>query len=158
MGRLPASKSSPQLNLSLQPQMAKKILPIAFAVLSTVSGQCQIPGDSKCFNGVSTPIGPTGDPCCTGSLCKPWLEAGQSLSNPVDWYCQWSDPIPVNGLCGNKQGTCADGLNCVDGKCSDQATTTTPSTADTTTSAATEDSTTTGANEAETTTAASTEP
>merc|ERR1712121_93490 len=92
----------------------------------------------------STPIGPTGDPCCTGSSCKPYLEAGQTLDIPVDWYCQWTDPIPYGGICGNKEGSCADGTACVDGKCGCSCTSATTATAATTT----ESTTTTEAAEA----------
>merc|ERR1711872_729742 len=122
-------------NEQLQAMNFLNIIAIVVAFfIANASGACQIPGDSKCFSAF-TPIGPVGDACCTGSSCRPYLQEGETLTNPVDWYCQWTDPIPVNGLCGNKQGLCdsSAGLTCVDGKCTAAPATTTTSTSTTTT-------------------------
>merc|ERR1719250_88855 len=120
---------------------------VLYIILATwavayVQGQCQLPGDAKCFS-ASPPIGFTGSACCTGSKCLPWVESGAVVTGAEDWYCQFSDPLPENGLCGNKQGTCASGLNCVGGKCSAGTTTTTTSTTTTTTTTTSTTTTTT---------------
>merc|ERR1719341_1157630 len=101
----------------------------AAATTTTTVNGCQLPGDAMCFS-ASNPIGPTGDACCNGALCQPWLADGETLTVPVDWFCQYADPIPVNGLCGNKQGKCdsAAGLSCVEGVCATATTTTTTTT------------------------------
>merc|ERR1711970_331188 len=107
-----------------------------------VQGACQLPGDAKCFSGTA-PIGFVGDACCSGSKCLPWTEAGATFTGTEDWYCQFSDPLPVNALCGSKQGSCATGLNCVSGVCSAATTTTTTSTTTTVTTTTTTVTTTT---------------
>merc|ERR1712106_220228 len=117
-------------------KMVFYILLASYAVVY-VKGACQLPGDTKCFS-ASAPIGFTGDSCCTGTKCQPWLAAGATLTGAEDWYCQYADPLPVNGLCGTKQGQCdtAAGLSCVGGVCS-AATTTTTTTPTTTTTVTT---------------------
>jgi len=86
------------------------------------AGKCQKPGDSLCFRVTETP-GPVGKGCCAGAQCQPYLAPGETFTTPVDWYCQYIDSIALGGSCGNKEGKCADGLNCISGVCSDQATT-----------------------------------
>merc|ERR1712168_1669259 len=105
-------------------------------LVTLVQGQCQLPGDAKCFS-ASAPIGFTGDACCSGSKCLPWIESGATATGTEDWYCQFSDPLPENALCGSKQGTCASGLSCVSGTCSAATTTTTTSTTTTSTTTTT---------------------
>merc|ERR1711892_1058616 len=93
----------------------------------TGPGGCQQPTNAKCYS-ISAPAGPVGSGCCSGAQCQPWLEPGETYTKPVDWYCQYIEPIALNGACDYKQGKCATGLNCIDGACSDQATTTGAST------------------------------
>merc|ERR1711892_381941 len=104
----------------------------------TGPGGCQQPTNAKCYS-ISAPVGPVGSGCCSGAQCQPWLEPGETYTKPVDWYCQYIEPIALNGACDYKQGKCATGLNCIDGVCSDQATTTAAST----TAASTSDGSTT---------------
>merc|ERR1712123_567228 len=124
--------SHPNINITM---VFHIIVLLATFALTSVKGACQLPGDAKCFS-ASAPIGFTGDSCCTGTKCQPWLAAGATLTGAEYWYCQYADPLPVNGLCGNKQGQCdtAAGLSCVGGVCS-AATTTTTTTPTTTTTA-----------------------
>merc|ERR1711931_462407 len=121
---------------------------ILAASVAYVQGACQLPGDAKCFS-ATAPIGFVGDSCCTGGKCLPWTEEGATFTGTEDWYCQFSDPLPVNGLCGNKQGSCDTGLNCISGVCSAASTTTTTST---TTTVTTTTSTTTNTDSTTTTT------
>merc|ERR1712123_304103 len=104
----------------------------------TGPGGCQQPTNAKCYS-ISAPVGPVGSGCCSGAQCQPWLEPGETYTKPVDWYCQYIEPIALNRACDYKQGKCATGLNCIDGACSDQATTTAAST----TAASTSDGSTT---------------
>merc|ERR1711892_1493519 len=111
----------------------------------TGPGGCQQPTNAKCYS-ISAPVGPVGSGCCSGAQCQPWLEPGETYTKPVDWYCQYIEPIALNGACDYKQGKCATGLNCIDGACSDQATTTAASTtAASTTDGSTSEGSTTGA-------------
>merc|ERR1712123_313120 len=116
----------------------------------TGPGGCQQPTNAKCYS-ISAPVGPVGSGCCTGAQCQPWLEPGETYTKPVDWYCQYIEPIALNGACDYKQGKCATGLNCIDGACSDQATTTAASTtaASTSDGSTSEGSTTAGSTTAE---------
>merc|ERR1712042_355476 len=116
---------------------------ILAASVAYVQGACQLPGDAKCFS-ATAPVGFTGDACCSGSKCLPWVESGATFTGTEDWYRQFSDPLPLNGLCGNKQGQCdtSQGLNCVSGKCSAEPTTTTTTVTTTTTTTVTTTTTT----------------
>merc|ERR1712106_834897 len=91
--------------------------------VANVKGQCQQPGDAKCYS-ISAPAGPVGSGCCTGAQCQPWLAPGETFIKPVDWCCQYIEPIALNGACDTKKGKCATGLNCIGGVCSDQPTST----------------------------------
>merc|ERR1712106_1261660 len=59
------------------------------------------------------------------------------FTKPVDWYCQYIEPIALNGACDIKKGKCATGLNCIGGVCSDQPTTAASTSAASTTAAST---------------------
>jgi len=109
----------------------------------TGPGGCQQPTNAKCYS-ISAPVGPVGSGCCSGAQCQPWLEPGETYTKPVDWYCQYIEPIALNGACDYKQGKCATGLNCIDGACSDQATTTAASTTAASDGSTTDGSTTDG--------------
>merc|ERR1739838_1228373 len=118
---------------------------VATFAASTTEATCQQPGDAKCYS-ISAPVGKVGLVCCSGAQCQPWLEPGETYTKPVDWYCQYIEPIALNGACDYKQGKCATGLNCIDGACSDQATTTAaPTTAASTTDGSTTDGSTSDA-------------
>ena len=66
--------------------------------LAKYAGACQLPGDAKCFS-VSTPVGFTGNACCSGYKCLPWVEAGSTQVGSEDWYCQQPRPLTENSLC-----------------------------------------------------------
>merc|ERR1712106_635181 len=128
---------------------------VATFAVAHVKGQCQQPGNAKCYS-ISAPVGPVGS-CCSGAQCQPGLAPGETFTKPVDWYCQYIEPIALNGACDYKQGKCATGLNCIDGDCSDQATTTAASTTEASTVGSTSDgSTTDGSTSEASTTGAST--
>ena len=65
------------------------------------SGGCQQPTNAKCYS-ISAPVGPVGSGCCSGAQCQPWLEPGETYTKPVDWYCQYIEPIVLNGACVSK--------------------------------------------------------
>merc|ERR1719369_2147936 len=89
---------------------------ILLATCGYVQGSCQLPGNAKCFS-ASAPIGFTGDACCTGAKCLPWVEEGATLTGSEDWYCQDHSPLQEHSLCDSKQGHCDAGLSCVGGVC-----------------------------------------
>jgi len=126
---------------------------VATLAVAYVKGQCQQPGDAKCYS-ISAPVGPVGSGCCTGAQCQPWLAPGETFTKPVDWYCQYIEPIALNGACDTKKGKCATGLNCIGGVCSDQPTTT--AAASTTAASTSAASTSAASTSAASTTAAST--
>merc|ERR1712128_415138 len=95
---------------------------VATFTVAYVKGQCQQPGNAKCYS-ISAPVGPVGS-CCSGAQCQPGLAPGETFTKPVDWYCQYIEPIALNGACDTKKGKRATGLNCIGGVCSDQPTTT----------------------------------
>merc|ERR1712106_988099 len=114
---------------------------LATFAVAHVKGQCQQPGNAKCYS-ISAPVGPVGS-CCSGAQCQPGLAPGETFTKPVDWYCQYIEPIALNGACDSFKGKCATGLNCIAGICSDQATTTAASTAASTSDGSTTDGSTT---------------
>merc|ERR1712123_484579 len=114
---------------------------VATFTVAYVKGQCQQPGNAKCYS-ISAPVGPVGS-CCSGAQCQPGLAPGETFTKPVDWYCQYIEPIALNGACDSFKGKCATGLNCIAGVCSDQATTTAASTSAASTAASTSDGSTT---------------
>merc|ERR1719481_1989597 len=85
--------------------------------VAKTQGACQLPGNAKCFS-ASAPVGFTGNACCAGYRCLPWVEAGSTHTGSEDWYCQQPGPLAENSLCGNKQGQCGAGLTCMGGVCS----------------------------------------
>merc|ERR1719230_2120983 len=87
--------------------------------------------------------------CCSGSQCQPYIPSGTTPTGAVDWYCQYLNKLALGESCANKVGTCDTNLNCIDGLCSDQATTTTTASSDTTTASS---DTTTESSDASTTT------
>merc|ERR1712119_129299 len=117
---------------------------VATFAVAYVKGQCQQPGNAKCYS-ISAPVGPVGS-CCSGAQCQPGLAPGETFTKPVDWYCQYIEPIALNGACDSFKGKCATGLNCIAGVCSDQPTTTAAAstTAASTSAASTSAATSTG--------------
>merc|ERR1739846_15040 len=103
---------------------------LALLRLSQVKGQCQSPGNAMCYDATAGAV--TGS-CCSGSQCQPYIPSGTTPTGAVDWYCQYLNKLALGESCANKVGTCDTNLNCIDGLCSDQATTTTTASSDTTT-------------------------
>merc|ERR1711872_994316 len=82
------------------------------AAPTTTAGPCQVPGNAMCWNKNTGQI--TGDPCCDGSECLPWLgKSGVAGSS----YCQFRDCLPAGALCNERKGVCCTGLTCTSGKC-----------------------------------------
>merc|ERR1712215_211209 len=98
--------------------------------LQQVKGQCQSPGNALCYDATA---GALISSWCSGSQCQPYIPSGTTPTGAVDWYCQYLNKLALGESCANKVGTCDTNLNCIDGLCSDQATTTTTSSSDTTT-------------------------
>merc|ERR1712215_602937 len=103
---------------------------VALLRLSKVKGQCQSPSNAMCYDATAGAV--TGS-CCSGSQCQPYIPSGTTPTGAVDWYCQYLNKLALGESCANKVGTCDTNLNCIDGLCSDQATTTTTASSDTTT-------------------------
>merc|ERR1712215_520318 len=95
---------------------------VALLGLAQVKGQCQSPGNAMCYDATAGAV--TGS-CCSGSQCQPYIPSGTTPTGAVDWYCQYLNKLALGESCANKVGTCDTNLNCIDGLCSDQATTTT---------------------------------
>merc|ERR1712198_81373 len=82
------------------------------AAPTTTAGPCQVPGNAMCWNKNTGQI--TGDPCCDGSECLPWLgKSGVAGSS----YCQFRDCLTAGALCNERKGVCCTGLTCTSGKC-----------------------------------------
>merc|ERR1739844_805002 len=132
---------------------------VALLRLAKVKGQCQSPGNAMCYDATAGAV--TGS-CCSGSQCQPYIPSGTTPTGAVDWYCQYLNKLALGESCANKVGSCDTNLNCIDGVCSDQATTTTTASSETTTgssdtttassdtSTASSDSTTTAASDSTT--------
>merc|ERR1712215_440556 len=103
---------------------------VALLRLSKVKGQCQSPSNAMCYDATA---GALISSCCSGSQCQPYIPSGTTPTGAVDWYCQYLNKLALGESCANKVGTCDTNLNCIDGLCSDQATTTTTASSDTTT-------------------------
>merc|ERR1712128_159904 len=88
---------------------------VATFTVAYVKGQCQQPGNAKCYS-ISAPVGPVGS-CCSGAQCQPGLAPGETFTKPVDWYCQYIEPIALNGACDSFKGKCATGINCSINNC-----------------------------------------
>merc|ERR1711910_221893 len=102
----------------------------ALLVVAQVKGDCQSPGNAMCYDATAGAV--TGS-CCSGSQCQPYIPSGTTPTGAVDWYCQYLNKLALGESCANKVGSCDTNLNCIDGVCSDQATTTTTASSDTTT-------------------------
>merc|ERR1712002_891932 len=118
----------------------------ALLVVAQVKGECQSPGNAMCYDATAGAV--TGS-CCSGSQCQPYIPSGTTPTGAVDWYCQYLNKLALGESCANKVGSCDTNLNCIDGVCSDQATTTTTTTASSDTTTA--DATTTTSSDATTT-------
>merc|ERR1719435_656857 len=113
----------------------------ALLVVTQVKGECQSPGNAMCYDATA---GALTSSCCSGSQCQPYIPSGTTPTGAVDWYCQYLNKLALGESCANKVGSCDTNLNCIDGVCSDQATTTTASSdTTTTTTTASSDTTTT---------------
>merc|ERR1712096_276159 len=93
----------------------------ALLVVGQVKGECQSPGNAMCYDATAGAV--TGS-CCSGSQCQPYIPSGTTPTGAVDWYCQYLNKLALGESCANKVGSCDTNLNCIDGVCSDQATTT----------------------------------
>merc|ERR1711970_171927 len=98
--------------------------------VAQVKGECQSPGNAMCYDATAGAV--TGS-CCSGSQCQPHIPSGTTPTGAVDWYCQYLTKLTLGESCANKVGSCDTNLNCIDGLCSDQPTTTTTASSDTTT-------------------------
>merc|ERR1711936_1406320 len=97
---------------------------------ATTTASCSSPGNAICYNATA---GALTSSCCSGSQCQPYIPSGTTPTGAVDWYCQYLNKLALGESCANKVGSCDTNLNCIDGVCSDQATTTTTASSDTTT-------------------------
>merc|ERR1711936_1222892 len=97
---------------------------------ATTTASCSSPGNALCYNATA---GALVSSCCSGSQCQPYIPSGTTPTGAVDWYCQYLTKLALGESCANKVGSCDTNLNCVDGLCSDQPTTTTTVSSDTTT-------------------------
>merc|ERR1711936_1199251 len=97
---------------------------------ATTTASCSSPGNALCYNATA---GALVSSCCSGSQCQPYIPSGITPTGAVDWYCQYLTKLALGESCANKVGSCDTDLNCVDGLCSDQPTTTTTVSSDTTT-------------------------
>merc|ERR1711970_930902 len=127
----------------------------ATTTVATTTASCRSPGNALCYDATA---GALVSSCCSGSQCQPYIPSGTTPTGAVDWYCQYLNKLALGESCANKVGTCDTNLNCIDGVCSDQATTTTtttasPDTTTATTTASTDTTTTTTTASSDTTTA-----
>merc|ERR1711892_457767 len=84
----------------------------ATTAADTTAAACQIPGNAMCWNKNTGSI--TGDACCEGSECLPWLGSSGVAGSS---YCQYRDCLPAGGSCNARKGTCCTGTSCTAGVC-----------------------------------------
>merc|ERR1712123_2966 len=84
----------------------------ATTTVATTAAACQIPGNAMCWNKNTGSI--TGDACCEGSECLPWLGSSGVAGSS---YCQYRDCLPAGGSCNARKGTCCTGTSCTAGVC-----------------------------------------
>merc|ERR1712183_593864 len=86
--------------------------PTTTTTTTTTTAACQAPGNAKCWDKSTSQL--TGDPCCDGSECLPWLGSSGVAGHS---YCQFRDCIASGGSCNARKGTCCTGTACTSGTC-----------------------------------------